>query len=193
LLVSIIAAMDRTGLIGNATGLPWHLPRDLRRFRHYTLGKPIVMGRTTFEVIGRPLPGRHNIVLTHDPAYVAAGCHVAHSFGEALSAAEDDLRQSGQGEVMVIGGGKVYAEAVPRCGRLYLTVVDGSFQGATRFPVEALDRLAWPPAHREVCPPDERNPHRHCFLILERVGREDPTPQAALRTLAEVLANVENI
>src|SRR5215510_4251889 len=104
MLVAIIAAIDRQGLIGDDTGLPWHLPRDLRRFRAYTWGKPIIMGRKTFELIGRPLPGRCNIVLTRNPAYRAPGCQVARTFQEALSLAADHLASTGAGEAMIIGG-----------------------------------------------------------------------------------------
>jgi dihydrofolate reductase len=191
--VSIIAAMDRRGLIGDETGLPWHLPKDLRRFRAYTWGKPVIMGRRTFKLIGKPFPGRFNIVLTRDYGYVAAGCQVAHSFEQALSAAEERSTESGNDEVMVIGGGEVYRKAIQLCDRLYLTLVEGSFQGTTRFPVEEFGLLAWPPAHLEVSPPDERNPHKHLFLILERAGREDVAPRAGLRSLAQILANVKDV
>src|SRR5690242_15834273 len=124
MLVSIIAALDRRGLIGAEAGLPWHLPGDLRRFRTITWGKPIIMGRTTFELIGKPLPGRVNIVLSRSPVYSPPGCRVARTLQEALSLAEDCLAASGGNEVMIIGGGKVYAEAIERWDRLYLTVVE---------------------------------------------------------------------
>src|SRR5437667_2376114 len=106
MLVSLIAAMDCRGLIGDETGLPWHLPKDLRRFRALTMGKPIIMGRKTFELIGKPLPGRFNIVLTKKPEYSPPGCRVARTFQEALSVAEDYLASTGGDEVMIIGGGK---------------------------------------------------------------------------------------
>src|SRR5271167_696388 len=112
MLVSLIAALDLRGLIGDEHGLPWHLPKDLRRFRAYTWGKPVIMGRRTFELIGKPLPGRCNIVLTQNPDYNAPGCRVARTFQEALSIAEDYLASTGGDEVMIIGGGKVYAEAI---------------------------------------------------------------------------------
>src|ERR1044071_7521400 len=98
MLVSIIVAMDCSGLIGTDKGLPWHLPLDLKRFRQYTWGKPIIMGRTTFELIGRPLPGRLNIVLTHNPEYSAPGCQLARSLDEALAVAEDHLAATGGDE-----------------------------------------------------------------------------------------------
>src|SRR5712671_5217379 len=109
MLVSLIAAMDHRGLIGDENGLPWHLPKDLRRFRACTWGKPIIMGRRTFESIGKPLPGRFNIVLTQNPEYSAPGGRVALNFQEALSIAEDYLASTGGDEALIIGGGKVYA------------------------------------------------------------------------------------
>jgi dihydrofolate reductase len=169
MLVSIIAAMDRRGLIGDETGLPWHLPKDLRRFRAYTWGKPIILGRRTFETIGKPLPGRFNIVLTQSPEYSAPGCRVARTFEEALSIAEDYLGSTGGNEVMIIGGSKVYAEAIYRWDRLYLTVVEGEFKGNTYFPVRELLRQTWRPAGEpETHPSDERNRHPHSFHIIER-------------------------
>jgi dihydrofolate reductase len=169
MLVSMIAAMDRRGLIGDDTGMPWHLPKDLRRFRTYTWGKPIIMGRTTFELIGRPLPGRFNIILTRNPEYSAPGCAIARTFQEALSLAEDHLGSTGGDEAMIIGGGKVYAEAIQRSDRLYLTVVEGQFMGSTFFPVRELLRQSWRPAcEPETHPADERNRHLHSFHILER-------------------------
>ncbi len=189
MLVSLIAAMDRRGLIGDGRGLPWHLPRDLRRFREYTWGKPILMGRTTFELIGRPLPGRLNVVLTHDPQYTAPGCRVARSLDEALSVAEDHLATAAGGEAVIIGGAKVYAEALPRCDRLYLTIVDGAFEGTAYFPVAELLGQTWRPLRQpETCPPDEKNAHGHSFHVLERVrektlGGVDLVAELALGTI----------
>jgi len=162
--ISVIAAVDRTGLIGDERGLPWHLPRDLRRFRELTLGKPVIMGRTTHEHVGRPLPGRQNIVLSRSPGRAFAGCTVVHSLGEALLAAGDAE------EAFVIGGAAVYREALPRADRLYLTLVDGRFPGTTYFPVESVRTGEWGVSRREVCEADAKNPHRHLFLTLERLG-----------------------
>src|SRR5947208_2338475 len=103
MLVSLIAAVDRYGLIGDENGLPWRLSQDLRRFKQITIGKPVIMGRRTFQLIGKPLPGRLNIVLTRDPGYSAPGCVVAHSLAEALSVAANDLAVSGKEEAMIIG------------------------------------------------------------------------------------------
>ena len=179
MLVSIIAAVDRRGLIGDKTGLPWRLPKDLRRFRAITWGKPVIMGRRTFELIGKPLPGRFNIILTQNPKYSAPGCRVARTFQEALSIAGEYLASTGGNEVMVIGGGKVYAEAIHGWDRLYLTLVEGDFKGDAYFPLQALLRQRWRPA----CEPerhaaDEKNRHPHSFHVIERMQQERrPSPQ----------------
>jgi dihydrofolate reductase len=179
MIVSLIGAMDRRGLIGDEHGLPWHLPKDLRRFRACTWGKPIIMGRRTFELIGKPLPGRFNIVLTQNPEYSAPGCRVARTLEEALSIAEDYLAGTRGDEVMIIGGGKVYAEAIQRWDRLYLTVVEGQFKGNTYFPVRELLQQRWRPAcEPETLPADEKNLYRHSFHILERArDAAHPTTQ----------------
>jgi dihydrofolate reductase len=169
MIVSLIAAMDLHGLIGDGAGLPWHLPRDLRRFRACTLGKPVVMGRKTYASLGRPLPQRYNIVLSRDEGYDAPGCVVARTLDEALKIAGGYLAAAGSDEVMIIGGGSVYAQALPRGTRLYLTVVHGRFAGATYFPVRELLRQRWRPAREpEVCPADEKNAYAHSFFVLER-------------------------
>src|SRR5262245_56162561 len=169
MLVSIIAAMDRCGLIGDETGLPWHLPKDLRRFRAYTWGKPVILGRRTFELIGKPLPGRFSIVLSQYPDYSAPGCGVARTFQQALSIAEKHLTSTGGDEVMIIGGGKVYAEAINRWDRLYLTIVEGQFKGTTYFPVRELLQQSWRPACKpEMHPADEKNQYALTFHIIDR-------------------------
>jgi dihydrofolate reductase len=174
MLVSMIAAMDRRGLIGDETGMPWHLSADLRRFRAITWGKPVIMGRRTFELIGKPLPGRLNIVLTRNPDYSFPDCRVARTFEEALAIAEGYLASSGGDETMIIGGGKVYAEAIHRWNRLYLTVVEGRFTGSTFFPVRELLRQPWRPAREpETHPPDAKNSHPYSFHVIESV--EDAT------------------
>ena len=170
MLVSLIVAMDRRGLIGNESGLPWRLSADLKRFRAFTWGKPIVMGRRTMELIGKPLPGRFNIVLSRNPAYMATGCEVTQTLQEALALAQDQLARAGGNEVMIIGGGKVYAEAIPHWDRLYVSVVDGEVQGSVYFPIRTLLRQRWRPVRAaEVVPADEKNSHRHTFHVIERV------------------------
>ncbi len=164
-MLSIIVAMDRNGLIGTDEGLPWHLSADLKRFRRLTMGKPIVMGRTTHEQIGRVLDGRTNIVLTRDESYQSDGCVICHSLDEALRTDAD--------EVMIIGGSQIYREAFSRCERLYLTVVEGELEGTVYFPADLLDRACWEIVEEESFSADEKNPLAHQFLTLNRAPSEE--------------------
>jgi len=136
--VSLIAACDRHGLIGRAGDLPWRLPADLAHFKRLTLGKPVIMGRRTWASLGRPLPGRRNIVVTRQPGYAAPGAEVAASPAAALALAADAA------EVMVIGGAQLYAACASRADRLYLTRVEGEFTGDTWFPFAALATPDYP-------------------------------------------------
>lgn len=133
--ISMIVAASTNNAIGRAGELPWHLPEDLKRFKAVTMGKPIIMGRLTYESIGRPLPGRQNIVLSSRAGYAPEGCHVAKTVDEALSVAAD------ADEVMVIGGGHVYAAFLPRASRIYLTRVHANIDGDTFFPL--LNEAEW--------------------------------------------------
>ena len=128
MLISLIAAMDKNRLIGKDNGLPWRLPADLRHFKTITMGKPVIMGRKTHESIGFVLPGRHNIVVTHNQSYSADGCSVVHSFEQALQAAAN------VDEVVVIGGATLYKSALAKADRLYLTFIEGEFNGDAYFP-----------------------------------------------------------
>lgn len=160
--ISLIAAMDCNRLIGAEGSLPWHLPADLRWFRRKTIGKPVVMGRRTWEAIGRPLPERNNIVLTGESGYQAPGATVVHDLQSALSAAGEDR------EIMIIGGGVLFADTLHIAERLYLTVVEGDFTGDTWFPL--FDTAEWHETWREAHPADERNPWPYTFLIFERTS-----------------------
>jgi dihydrofolate reductase len=173
MLLSLIAALDRNGLIGAGGGLPWRLPRDLRRFRALTWGKPVIVGRTTHDLIG-PLPGRHHIVLSRRPEPPASGCPVAAGLDDALAQAGAFLVRHGGDEALVIGGARVYRDALPRCRRCYLTLVEGDFHGDAWFPLDALAAAPWRVAAREAHPADERNPHPHRFLTLERTDVPGP-------------------
>lgn len=133
--ISLIVAASANNVIGVDGGLPWRLPEDLRRFKQITMGKPMIMGRTTHESIGRALPGRTSIVITRQPNYVADGCIVVSSIEAALDAAGD------VDEVMVIGGGEVYRQFLPMSDRIYLTRVQAEVDGDTRFP--ELDMAEW--------------------------------------------------
>jgi dihydrofolate reductase len=158
--ISIIAAMDRNALIGAGNGLPWHLPADLAHFKRLTLGKAIIMGRRTYETIGRPLPQRENIVVTRNSDFLAEGCTVVHSLLGAIDAAR------GGGEMMIIGGESLYAEALPLTARMYLTLIDAEFEGDTWFP--SFDRGEWREVASEQRPPDDANPYPLRFVILDR-------------------------
>ncbi len=165
MLLSLIAAMDRNGLIGAGDNLPWRLPRDLRRFRALTMGKPVIVGRRTHEAIG-VLPGRHHIVLTRRKEELKSGCEKAANLDEAIRLARE-LETASINEVFVIGGGEVYREALLRCDQVYLTIVDGVFAGDVYFPLEGL-REGWSIVEEEHCPADEKNAHAHHYFKLER-------------------------
>ena len=169
MIVSGIVATDRTGRIGDGLGMPWHLPRDLQRFRSLTMGKPILMGRKTFDSIGKPLPGRRNIVLTRNPAFAVDGVQVARSIDEALGIAE----RSGAGEASVIGGGVIFEATAGLWDRLHITVVDGDFHGETYFPVARVESGSWRPTFEKAWPADPKNPHPHRFLDLDRAVGTD--------------------
>lgn len=159
--ISHVVAMDRNRVIGHRGGMPWHLPNDLAWFKRCTLGKPVVMGRKTWEAIGRPLPQRHNIVLTTRADYEAPGATIVRSLEAAMAAAGDTP------EIAIIGGGVLFAETVAFADRLYLTVIDAECEGDTWFP--CIETGEWRETYRESHAPDERNALAHTFLIWERV------------------------
>jgi dihydrofolate reductase len=152
-IVSAIAAVGKDGVIGREGKLPWALPADLKRFRAVTWGKPIIMGRKTHESLGRALPGRTNIILTRQPDYRAVGCRIARTPDEALALAESQ----GAEEAFVIGGSEVFEALLSRCDQIYLTIVDGEFDGDTFFPIRILDSPDWQIVHEETWPADARN------------------------------------
>lgn len=127
-LISYVVAMDRNRVIGRDNALPWHLPPDLKRFKTLTMGRPIIMGRKTYESIGRPLPGRRNIVISRNPSYKAEGCEVVGSLEQAIAITADVE------EAMIIGGGAIFESAMPLVGRMYLTLIDTAFEGDAWFP-----------------------------------------------------------
>ena len=159
-LVTIVVAADERGGIGVAGRLPWHLPADLRRFKALTMGKPMVMGRRTWDSIGRPLPGRQSIVMTRDRALALPGATVVHSFEEALRAAR------GRVELCVIGGAEIFAEALPAAGVIELTRVHSRVDADTYFP--AIDPHDWRETHRETHPTDNAHAYPFSFITLER-------------------------
>lgn len=142
--IALIAAVARNGVIGRDNQMPWRLPGELQYFKQVTLGKPVVMGRKTFLSIGRPLPGRSNIVITRDHDFRADGVTVAHDLDEALSLADAIAVRDGVSEIMVIGGGDIYRQALPRAAVLYLTEVLADIEGDAWFP-----EVEWSLWHRE--------------------------------------------
>ncbi len=161
--VSLIAAMALNRTIGCDGGLPWNLPADLKRFRERTTGHVIIMGRKTHESIGRPLPGRTNVVLSRRAGYTAAGCVVARDLDGALEQARD----AGETEAFVIGGAAIYEQALAHADRIYLTQVHADVPGDVFFP--PLEASTWREVEREEHPADQRHAHRFAFTVLERI------------------------
>lgn len=160
-LISLIVAMAKNGVIGRDNRLPWRLPADLAHFKRVTMGKPMVMGRKTWESLPGLLPGRRHIVVTRDRHYHAEGCTLVHSLEQALEVAGEVP------EVMVVGGGTIYKELLPQADRLYLTQVDTEVVGDARFP--EIDSSQWRELSRESHAADERNAFDYTFLELERI------------------------
>lgn len=160
--ISLVVAASTNHVIGAAGQLPWHLSDDLKRFKSLTMGKPIIMGRKTFESIGRALPGRQNIVITTQDGYVAAGCDVVGSVEGAIAAAGDEA------EKMVIGGGEIYRLFLPLADRVYLTRVNVEVDGDTLFP--ELDSATWREVEREECSAGEGNDHDFAIVTYSRIS-----------------------
>ena len=164
MILSLVVARADNGIIGRDNALPWHLPADLRHFKRLTVGKPVVMGRRTFESIGKPLPGRHNIVLTRNGGWRADGVTVAANLAEAVAAA--GLQQHARpDEIMIIGGAAVYADALPSARRVHLTEVHSAPAGDTVLP--GFDKAHWHETAREDFAPDGGLPG-YSFVTLER-------------------------
>jgi dihydrofolate reductase len=159
-LVTLIVAVANSGVIGRDNGLPWHLPEDLKRFKRLTMGKPMVMGRKTFESIGRPLPGRQNIIVTRDANYHREGVTVVHDPDAALRAA------GAAPEIMVIGGAELFRLLLPRAGRVHLTRVHGDIAGDIHWP--PLDERQWSLVSREPYPADDSHAWGMTFEVWEK-------------------------
>lgn len=158
MIVSLIAAIGKNRVIGKDNSLPWKLPEDMKRFKELTIGKPVIMGRKTFESIGRPLPNRKNIILTRDKNYEAEGCKVVHSVEEALKFANAN-------EVMVIGGAQIYKEFLPVANKMYLTLIDEDFEGDAYFPEYNI--YEWGEVKRQ----EHQGKYRFIFVDLERIRK----------------------
>ncbi len=160
--ISAIIAMSTNRVIGKNNQLPWHLPADLKHFKKITLGKPILMGRKTYESIGRPLPGRCNIVISRDLQFQAPGCIVAHSIESALTTASEQKSE----EIFIIGGALLFQETLPLTQRLYLTVIHQDIPGDTYFP--ELNLAEWQEVERLDHAPDKENNYSYSFKVLDR-------------------------
>lgn len=159
MIISMIAAMANNRIIGKDNQMPWYLPADFAWFKKCTLGKPVVMGRKTFESIGRPLPGRHNIVISRDADLKIDGVTTVTSVESALEVVTDHP------EVMIIGGGSIYANCLAMADKLYLTYIDLEVDGDTQFPDWGE---GWLQTHFEQYLSDEKNAHDMQFVVLER-------------------------
>ena len=160
--MSMIVAMAHNRIIGADNDMPWHMPADLKHFKATTMGKPVVMGRKTYESIGKALPGRRNIVITRDSSYQLSDADVAHDIDDALAlcATED--------EVMIIGGGSIYASLIEHADTLHLTFIDADVAGDTEFP-DWHQYGQWREVSRVAHQADDKNPHNYEFVQLVRV------------------------
>ncbi len=153
--ISLVAAMANNRIIGKDNQMPWHLPADLQHFKSVTMNKPIIMGRKTYESIGRPLPGRQNIVISRNPNLIIEGCDTVTSLEAAL------LQAKGE-EVMIVGGGQLYTEALGQANKLYLTFIDLDVEGDTQFP--DFEQLDLTEVKRIRYQADEKNPYAYEFV-----------------------------
>ncbi len=158
--LSIIVAMDDNQLIGRDNALPWRLPADLGYFKKTTTGKTVLMGRKTYESIGKPLPNRRNVIVSRNSEFKAEGCEIVDSIDAALNLAKND------NEVMVMGGASFYEQMLPSADRLYITRIDGKYDGDAHFPKFNIEEFI--EVSRESHSPDEKNPHTYHFTILDR-------------------------
>jgi dihydrofolate reductase len=162
----MIVAMADNNVIGKNNDMPWHLPADLAYFKKITLGKPLIMGRKTFESIGRPLPGRRNIVISRDKSYQAVGIDVVHSVEQALALVNGSDENNAVDEIMVIGGGAIYRHCLAQADRLYVTHIKANIEGDTQFP--DYDDGTWLKVNSEVRLSDDKNLYPLDFCIYER-------------------------
>ena len=171
--VAFYVAVAENRVIGRDGGLPWRLSTDLKRFKADTIGKPVVMGRRTWDSVGRPLPGRTNIVVTRDRTFLAPGAEVVGSLDDAFRLATVRARCLPQaGEIAVIGGGDIFREAMPLATRLHVTHVLAAIEGDTYFP--EIDSLHWTPVRAEEVPAGERDSHPTRHVVYHRTGAVDP-------------------
>lgn len=164
----LVVAVAENGVIGNKGQLPWHIPGDLKHFKSVTMGKPIVMGRKTYESIGKPLPGRANIVLTRDRHWSADGIRIAASLEDALRIGAEEAKKAGAEEIAVIGGSALFAETLPIAAKIELTEVHASPEGDTFFP--PYNKKDYRETRRAPRQQGERDDHPYSVVTLERIG-----------------------
>ena len=164
--LAMIVAQSSNRVIGRDNKLPWYLPGDLKYFKQATMGKPIIMGRKTFESIGKPLPGRLNIVISRDASFTAQGIKVVMSLPEAIELAESQVLIDGVDEAMIIGGAQIYALALPEVERLYITQVHADIEGDAYFP--EFNRSQWTELGREDFSAQGPNPYDYSFIVYQR-------------------------
>lgn len=163
--ISLIWAMSENRVIGSDNQLPWHLPADLQYFKRTTSGHPVVLGRKNYQSIGKPLPNRTNIILTHTRDFDAPGCKVVHSTTEALTAAGHET------EIFIIGGTEIYREFLPLAQKLYITEIHANIAGNTTFPEYSNED--WQEISREHHDADDRNPYSYSFVVCQRVANRN--------------------
>lgn len=168
ILISMIAAVAANNVIGADNDMPWRLSTDLKRFKALTMGKPIIMGRHTFESVGKALPGRLNVVITRNRNLKLDGAVVADSLDDALIIAKIEAFKTGQEEVMITGGGQIYAEAMEHADRLYITHVEATPNGDTVFPM--IDGQIWKISSEEAHPRGEKDSAKTIYRIYQRIA-----------------------
>ena len=164
--ISLVAAISSNGVIGNGGKLPWHIPKDLNHFKSLTINKPMIMGRKTFQSIGKPLKGRTSIVITRNHNFELKGAVIVHTWPEALKSAKFSLAKASQNEVMIIGGAEIYNIALANADRLYLTEIHKSYEGDAMFP--KFNRNKWKEIAREDFSSSNLHDPPFSFLTLER-------------------------
>ncbi|NVK19267.1 MAG: dihydrofolate reductase [Methylocystaceae bacterium] len=164
--ISMIVAVAENGAIGKDNKMLWHIPEDFKYFKATTMGKPMIMGRKTFDSIGRPLPGRLTIVVTRDQNWSADGVVVVHDLDAALSAAFAEAEDKNADEVMIVGGSQIYAQAMDQTDRIYYTEVHQSYDHDASFP--ALDKTVWQEVSRKDHENDQAGKPSYSFVVLDR-------------------------
>ncbi|WP_319519969.1 dihydrofolate reductase [uncultured Martelella sp.] len=164
--IEMIAAVAENGVIGSNGDMPWKLSSDLKRFKAITVGKPVIMGRKTFESIGRPLPNRTNIIVTRNEGFKAENCIVINRLEDAVEIAQEEAQAVGAGSVCVIGGGEIYRQSMPYAGKLHITHVEKTLDGDTVFP--KIDPAIWQVESSETVPAGEKDDYPTRYVVYVR-------------------------